>query len=144
MKRMLVALVVLCISYNAFSQYTIESLAWQASLSINNSTPETKKIYRPAGFMQEIPVVQNSVNLNLQTGETKSKGGFGRGAWIGAIVGAGAGIITGLIVGNDSCYPHCIGPGGSTGDNVFIYGTAGAFTGALVGGIVGIITKKRK
>jgi hypothetical protein len=143
MKKILTLFGVLCIVYGASAQYRVESLAWQ-TIDLNNGlNPEAKPIYRSAGFMQQVSATQKAVDLNLQAERTKTKGGFGRGAWIGAVIGTGLGIITGLIVGNDSCYPNCLF-GGSTGDNVLIYGTTGAFSGALIGGIVGAITKKRK
>lgn len=94
-----------------------------------------------------LPEVQNvELRQYLKTAnedELRMKSTFGRGAWIGAIVGAGVGIITGAIKGNESCYPNCIAGKGSTGENMIIYGSLGAASGSLIGGTIGLFTYRK-
>lgn len=88
------------------------------------------------------PTVLSTVDLNLK--KTTPRGGFGRGAWIGAAIGSVAGGIIGY-----ATYKPCTGWGcilgpSSRGDSFVVGVFSGAFTGAILGGVTGIIIKLNK
>jgi hypothetical protein len=99
---------------------------------------------------------------NLEKVVIQRKGSVGRGAWKGALIGLGAGVITGFVLGND---PPVTPPSGSyelvqglavavgyalaeefrttAFQKAIFLGVAGAGTGCLIGVIVGGITHKK-
>ena len=84
--------------------------------------------------------VINEQLMQLQK-EKEQKGGFGRGAWIGALIGLGTGALAGLISGNDD--PNTF-LAMTAGEKALILGTLGGAGGAIIGGIIGLATKKKK
>lgn len=92
---------------------------------------------------------------NIEVVRLKRKGSFGRGMLQGALIGFATGAITGLIMGDDPpCSPSqqdFFGLGNAfceafritAGQKAVGIGSAGAVGGALIGGIIGIVARKR-
>ena len=87
---------------------------------------------------------ENKSSYELQNSrfvpEKKQRSGFGRGAAIGAIVGGSLGLFFGLATNTD--YQELEPVGGLA--YVFSTMLVTAAIGALIGGIIGFATKKRK
>ncbi len=89
-----------------------------------------------SGLSQKIPVA------NIDYLSFRRRNSIGRGAWIGALIGLGAGVITGLASGSDKKYPYVNDGtlGGAISDAFTIVGNAFAMTAgekAVVGGLLG-------
>ncbi len=99
---------------------------------------------------------------HLEKIEIKRKGAVGRAAWKGALIGLAAGVITGLVSGDDPVAPvynnpndpfgNAIGNGlnvlynsfrMTAGEKAVAGGVVGAGTGALIGALVGSLAKKK-
>lgn len=96
---------------------------------------------------------------NIEKVIVRRKNATGRGLLFGALAGLGTGITTGLIIGDD---PPCYYSGPADPSNLFGLGTAlceafrtsatqkavalggaGALGGAIIGGVIGAVAKKR-
>lgn len=82
----------------------------------------------------------NQQVMQLQK-EKEHKGGFGRGAWIGALIGFGTGALAGFISGNDD--PNTF-LSFTAGEKALAFGIGGGAGGAIIGGVIGLVTKKKK
>jgi hypothetical protein len=79
--------------------------------------------------------------IDLSQTKTKHKGGFGRGAWIGAAIGSTTGGIIGLVTYKPCDGIGCILRSNSSGDSFATGFLIGTISGALIGGITGVIIK---
>ena len=160
--------------------YSDNSIALKKRIyKISFTTADSKKI---TGYLAGLsdsnlyvsvsPLSFNPVNKNdqltsypydrLEKIEIKRKGAAGRGAWQGALIGLAAGVIGGLVSGDDPVAPtynnpndpfgNALGNAFSTlgnafrmtaGEKALIYGIGGAGTGALMGALIGSLVKKK-
>lgn len=118
-------------------------------------------------YLSLSPLHFSTVNVNdhlttysykhLEKLEIKRKGSALRGAWQGALIGLAAGVITGLVSGDDpvSTYDNPNDPLGTAlniyanafkmtaGEKALGGGILGAGTGGLIGALVGSLVKKK-
>lgn len=77
----------------------------------------------------------NHLNLLSEKAAATRKGGFWRGAWIGAAIGGGSGAIAGLSIKPTAWFTR--------GDQAWILGITGALSGAILGGIIGLLSRQK-
>lgn len=146
---------------------------------ISFTTADSKKIHGYlAGlsdsnlYVSASPLSFNSVNKNdhltsytydrLEKIVIKRKGSAGRAAWQGALIGLAAGVIGGLVSGDDPVAPTYNNPNDpfgnafgnafsslsnafrmTAGEKALAFGMGGAGTGALMGALIGSLVKKK-
>ena len=92
-------------------------------------TDEAIVVTLPAG--EQTISRQNVLRVSI-----KSKGHRRRNALIGASIGAGAGLVTGLTKDNVKCTQYCFGPATPKAEVIGAYSAFGAITGAIIGSVV--------
>jgi hypothetical protein len=135
-----------------------KTVAFKVRINTNADAPITKgylySIYDTSVYISEKPVFFKGYTSDQQGLRKISyndiskitlrrKGSTGRGMWIGALSGAGIGVIGGLASGDDRSNSNswCI-PCFSAGEKAAVFGILSGLAGFGVGTVVGSVAKK--